>query len=146
MKEEKQPLTFKQSLIKATLGFVSILPMIIAVVGLIAIFKSFITPEMLSKLFGHGAAADISIATLAGAISSGNGALSYVIGKGLLDNGVSIYAVSAFILSWVTLGFVQLPAEASMLGVKFTAIRNILTLISTVLVSYLAVVITGWLS
>jgi uncharacterized membrane protein YraQ (UPF0718 family) len=128
------------------MGFVAMLPMVIAVVGLVAIFKSYITPEMLSTLFGHGRVADIAIGTLTGAVSSGNGALSYVVGEGLMDQGVSVYAVSAFILAWVTLGFVQLPAEASVFGVRFTVWRNVLTLMSTVAVSYLAVMTTGALS
>jgi hypothetical protein len=46
-----------------------------------------------------------------------------------------MYAVTAFILSWVTLGFVQLPLEAKVLGTRFTLYRNILALIGTVLVS-----------
>ena len=146
MKKQKQPLTFKQSFLKAVMGFLSMLPMIVAVVALVAVFKSYVTPEMLSTLFGHGRVADIAIGTLTGAVSSGNGALSYVIGEGLLDQGVSLYAVSAFVLAWVTLGFIQLPAEASVFGVRFTVWRNLLTLISTVAVSYLAVVTTGVLS
>jgi uncharacterized membrane protein YraQ (UPF0718 family) len=143
---QKQAPTFKKSFLKALMGFVAMLPMVIAVVGLVAIFKSYITPEMLSTLFGHGRVADIAIGTLTGAVSSGNGALSYVVGEGLMDQGVSVYAVSAFILAWVTLGFVQLPAEASVFGVRFTVWRNVLTLMSTVAVSYLAVMTTGALS
>jgi len=143
---QKQPPTFKQSFRKALMGFVTMLPMVIAVVGLVAIFKTYITPEMLSTLFGHGRVADIAIGTLTGAASSGQGAISYVIGEGLLAQGVSVYAVSAFILAWVTLGFIQLPAEASVFGVRFTVWRNVLTLISTVAVSYLAVATTGALS
>ncbi len=140
MKKPKQPPSLRQAFLKAVLGFVSMLPMVIAVTGLVALFKSYVTPEMLSRLFGHGRAADIAIGTLTGAVSSGNGALSYVIGEGLLDHGVSVYAVSAFVLAWVTLGFVQLPAEVSVFGLRFTVWRNLLTLLSTVAVSYLAVV------
>lgn len=146
MKTEQAQRTFRNSFFKALRGFVSILPMVIAVVGLVAIFRTYVSPEMLSALFGHGRAADIAIGTLAGAVSSGNGALSYVIGEGLLDHGVSVYAVSAFMLAWVTLGFVQLPAEASVFGLRFTVWRNLLTLVSTVAVSYLAVVTTGIIS
>ena len=142
----KQSPTIKRSFLKALLGFASMLPMIVAVVGLVSIFKAYITPEMLATLFGHGRIADIAIGTLTGAASSGQGAISYVIGEGLLDHGVSVYAVSAFILAWVTLGFIQLPAEASVLGVRFTVWRNLLTLVSTVAVSYLAVATTGALS
>ncbi len=146
MKTEQAQRTFENAFFKALLGFVSILPMVIAVVGLVAIFRTYVTPEMLSTLFGHGRVADIAVGTLVGAASSGQGAISYVIGEGLLDHGVSVYAVSAFILAWVTLGFVQLPAEASVFGLRFTVWRNLLTLVSTVAVSYLAVVTTGIVS
>ncbi len=146
MNKNKQTVTFKQSFKKAVMGFVSVLPMIVAVIGLVALFKSYITAQMLSTLFGHGKVADIAIGTLTGAISSGNAALSYVIAKGLLSNGVSLFAVSAFVLAWVTLGFVQLPAEVSVFGARFTTIRNILALIGTIIVSYLAVVTTGYIS
>ncbi len=146
MKNQNQPPSFKQSFRKALMSFASILPMIAAVIGLVALFKTYVTPEMLSHLFGHGRVSDIAVGTLVGAASSGQGAISYVIGEGLLAQGVSVYAVSAFILAWVTLGFIQLPAEASVFGVRFTVWRNVLTLISTMAVSYLAVMTTGALS
>lgn len=116
--------------------------MIIAVVGLIGLFQTYVTANMLSTLFGYSAFSDIIVGTFAGAVSSGNGAISYVIAEGLQSQGVSVYALSTFILAWVTLGFVQLPAEVSVFGLKFTSYRNILTLLSTIIVSYLAVITT----
>ena len=135
--------TIKKAFVGALKNFASTLPMIIAITGLIGLFQTYITPSMLSNLFGFSDISDILIGTLTGAISSGNGAVSYVVAEGLKTQGVSIYALSAFILAWVTLGFIQIPAEASIFGLKFTFIRNILALISTILISYLAVVTTG---
>ncbi len=130
----------KVALKKAFLSFISMMPMLIGVVGLVGLMQIYITPEMLSSFFGYGDILDIFAGTFAGAISMGQGMISYIVADGLMEQGVSIYALSAFILSWVTLGFIQIPAEASVFGGRFTLYRNILTLISTVLVAYLSVV------
>jgi len=135
--------TIKKAFVGALKNFISTLPMIIAITGLIGLFQTYITPSMLSNLFGFSDISDTLIGTFTGAISSGNGAVSYVVAEGLKAQGVSIYALSAFILAWVTLGFIQIPAESSIFGVRFTLIRNILALFSTILISYLAVVTAG---
>ncbi len=136
--QDKQP-TVKKAFLNATKGFVSIFPIILAVIGLIGLSQVYITSEMLSTLFGFSSFLDTIIGTLIGAISSGNGAISYVVAQGLQEQGVSLYALSSFILAWVTLGFVHLPAESSVFGVRFTVYRNILTLISTILIIYLTI-------
>ncbi len=135
--------TIKKAFINSTKSFISTLPMIIAVTGLVGLLQIYITPMMLSNLFGYSDISDTLVGTFIGAISSGNGAISYVIAQGLQEQGVSIYALGAFVLAWVTLGFVQLPAEASVFGVRFTIIRNILALISTMLISYFTVITIG---
>ena len=124
---------------KAIIGFISLSPMLLAVIGLVGLMQIYITPEMIKTLFGYSDFTDTLIATFVGGISVGQGIISYVIAEELLAQGVSLFALSAFVLSWVTLGFIQLPAEASVLGVHFTLIRNALALISTLLVSYLSI-------
>jgi len=133
----------KQSLKKAFLSLVSVLPMIIAVIALVGLFQTFVTPESFSYLFGKSDFLDTLAGTFVGAIAVGHGMISYVIGEGFLQQGVSQFGVAAFILAWVTLGFVQLPAEISIFGGRFTLYRNILTLISTILVTYFTVVTVG---
>ena len=144
MKQETP--TFKKAFSKALMGFISITPMLIAVMGLVGLMQIYVTPDILSTFFGHGSLADTLVGTLAGAISMGQGMISYVVAEGLMEQGVSYYALSAFILAWVTLGFVQLPAEASVFGLKFTFYRNVLTLISTVIIAYATVLTVGALS
>jgi uncharacterized membrane protein YraQ (UPF0718 family) len=142
-KQQQNEPTIKKVFINSLKNFISISPMIVAVIGLIGLFQTYVTETMLSQLFGYNDTLDVLIGTLVGAISSGNGAVSFVIAKGLGDQGVSLYALSAFILSWVTLSFVHLPAESSVFGVKFTTYRNVLTLLSTILVAYLTAVTVG---
>lgn len=139
MKQE-QPITAKKALKKAIMSLISMMPMLLGVIGLIGIIQTYITPDMLSTLFGYGVVADIGTGTLMGAISSGNPAVSYIIAEELLTQGVTLYAVTSFVLAWVTLGIMQLPAEASVFGLRFTLYKNILTLLSTILVAYFTVI------
>lgn len=142
-KKNYEPVTLQKAFQKALNNFLSMTPMLLGVIGLVAIMQTYITPQMLSHLFGYGTITDIFTGTFIGAISSGNPAVSYIISDQLLTQGVSLYALSAFILAWVTLGIVQLPAEASVFGFKFTFYKNILTLFGTMLVAYLTVVTLG---
>lgn len=135
----KEQITPKIAFKKALNNFLSMTPMLLGVIGFVAVLQTYVTPDMLSHLFGYGTTTDIFTGTFIGAISSGNPAISYIISDQLLNQGVTLYALAAFILSWVTLGIVQLPAEASVFGLKFTFYKNILTLFATMLVAYFTV-------
>ena len=76
-----------------------------------------------------------------GSISAGNPITSYIIGGELLKEGISLFAVTAFITAWVTVGIIQLPAEASILGKRFALARNILSFIFSIIVA-IATVLT----
>lgn len=127
--------TFILSLRRSGLMFLSVTPMLIAVIGLAALFQVYVTPEMLATTFSGNPLFDTFFGTLAAAAASGNPMVSYVLGGELLKQGISLYAVTAFILSWVTLGFVHLPAEAEVFGLRFTVCRNLLTLFGTMAVA-----------
>lgn len=135
----KEQITPKIAFKKALNNFSSMTPMLLGVIGFVAVLQTYVTPDMLSHLFGYGTTTDIFTGTFIGAISSGNPAISYIISDQLLNQGVTLYALAAFILAWVTLGIVQLPAEASVFGLKFTFYKNILTLFATMLVAYFTV-------
>ena len=120
---------------KSFKNFLSLSPMILGIIGLVGLFKAFITPEIFSNLFIKNAFYDTFIGLLAGSVAVGQAIISYILGGELLKEGVSMYGVSAFMLAWVTLGIVQLPLEASVLGIKFTVLRNILAVIFTFIIS-----------
>ena len=130
---------FIQAFYKSVKGFALNLPMLISVILLAGLFEVFITPEMLSSLFSGHAFYDTLIGTVSGGVSTGQPFVSYLIGGELLDNGMSYYAVTAFVLSWVTLGVVQLPYEYSLFGRRFTLIRNLLAFIFVFLISFATV-------
>ena len=131
--------SFKQAFYKSVKGFTLNLPMLIAVIFLTGLFEVFITPEYLSSLFTDHAFYDSLIGTISGGVSVGQPFVSYLIGGELLDNGLSYYAVTAFVLSWVTLGVVQLPYEYSLFGGRFTLARNLLAFFFALLISLVTV-------
>ena len=128
---------FRKVLRKSALSFLGMAPLLLGVIGLVGLFQILVTPEMLSSLFQGNPMADTMIGTLIGAASAGNPVVSYLLGGELLSQGISLYAVSAFILAWVTLGFIQLPAEVEVFGGRFTLHRNILAFVFTVIIAVL---------
>ncbi len=136
---------FLQELKKAFMGFLSLFPMILAVMLLVGLFEIFVTKQMLLSVFNANPIRDTFAGTFSGAIAVGQALISYIIGGELLREGVSMYGVTAFILAWVTLGIVQLPAESSVFGFKFTLYRNLLAFVSTIFIAVLTVkTLTLW--
>ena len=141
----QQP-TFKKALINAFKTLYTIAPMILAVIGLVGLFQTYVTPEMLQSLFSGSPLYDTCIGTFVGGVSVGQPFLSYIIGGELLKEGISLYAVTAFILSFVTLGLVQLPLEYSLFGLRFTLVRNLLSLLFALLIAWATVATVGVVS
>jgi len=112
-------------------------PLLLGIIGLVGLFQVLITPKMLASLFRGNPLVDTMIGTFVGAAAAGNPVVSYLLGGELLAQGISLYAVTAFILSWVTLGFIQLPAEVDVFGGRFVLYRNVLALIFTMIIAVL---------
>lgn len=136
---------FRKQLGRAGLAVLGMMPMIVAILGLLGLMEAFISNEMLTSLFTGNAVYDTLIGTLSGAVAVGNAMVSYILGGELLHQGISLYAVTAFVLAWVTLGVVQLPAEAEVFGLRFTVYRNLLAFVFTILVAIATVWTLQWL-
>jgi uncharacterized membrane protein YraQ (UPF0718 family) len=143
-KKKQKNVKAQKSLAKALLGaiksFNTSLPILIGVILLIGLFKVFISKEFITSLFDGQMVSDTLIGAAVGSIAAGNPITSYIIGGELLEEGVSLFAVTAFIIAWVTVGIVQYPAESGILGKRFAAARNILSFILAVLISILSVI------
>ena len=127
---------FKQALAGALKSLFAIAPMLLAVIGLVGLFQATVTPQMLRSLFSGVPLHDTLIGTFVGGVSVGQPFFSYIIGGELLKEGIPLYAVTAFILAWVTLGVVQLPLEWALFGSRFTIIRNLLSFIFALLIAW----------
>ncbi|MEA3374264.1 MAG: permease [Campylobacterota bacterium] len=131
--------TFVRSVMKSFRMFLTILPMLLAVILSVGLFDVLVSHEMLASVFQGNMFYDTLIGTLAGGVSVGQPVASYIIGGELLESGVSLYAIVALLVSWVTLGLVQLPLEQALFGRRFTIWRNLLGLIFAMLVAMASV-------
>jgi predicted Fe-Mo cluster-binding NifX family protein len=121
-------------------------PVLLGVMLLAGLLKVFISREVLTSLFAGRPFTDTLWGAVSGSIFGGNAVNSYVIGAALHDAGVSLFAVAALIITWVTVGLIQLPAEAAALGTRFAVLRNLVAFIVSLGVAMLTVLATGWLS
>lgn len=119
------------------------IPILVGVLLLIGLVNTLVPKEFFSRIFTGNRALDSLIGALFGSIAAGNPLTSYVIGGELLKNDVSLVAVLAFIVSWVTVGTVQLPAESLMLGRRFALLRNGISLVMAIVIAVLTVLISG---
>ena len=78
-----------------------------------------------------------------GSISAGNPITSYIFGGELLDQGINLLAVTAFLVAWVTVGLVQLPAESFLLGKRFAILRNAISFIFSIFVAIITAFLVG---
>lgn len=128
-----------KSIRQAAINFSKSIPIILGVILLLGLFKSFISQEQLAAVFSGNPWCDTLVGSFLGSVSAGQVINSYIIGGELLDKGVSLFAVTAFLLAWVTVGIIQIPAEIAFLGNKFAIIRNLSGIFLAMLVAILVV-------
>ena len=117
--------------------FISTLPIILGMVMLTGLLVEFLPTQLVATWFGRSDLADAAVGALAGSFAVGHPLTSYVLGGELLTQGISLVAVTAFLLSWVTVGSIQLPAEAVMLGKRFALYHNLICFLLAIIIALL---------
>lgn len=114
------------------------LPMIIGVLLLVNLANPLLR-DFYPRIFTGNYLLDPLIGALGGSVSFGIPLTSYIAGGELLDGGVSLLAVSAFILAWTTVGLAMLPIEIIYLGKKFAIWRNVINFFIAIIIAGLTV-------
>ena len=117
-----------------------IFPNILAIVLLSGLIMEFVPLSRLSEFLGGGFFTDGLVGAGIGSISIGNPLVSYVLGGELLDQGVSLMAVTALLVSWVTVGSIQLPAEIQTFGMRFALLRNGISFLFALIIAFLVLI------
>lgn len=77
------------------------------------------------------------IGAVVGSVVAGHPLTSYVLGGELQAAGLGLATVAAFLVSWVTVGVIQLPAEIASLGRRFALYRSAFCFLSSIAIAYL---------
>jgi uncharacterized membrane protein YraQ (UPF0718 family) len=132
-----------QAMTKSLRSLYSMLPMIIGTMLLVSLVPNIIPHYFYARLFQHNIWFDSLIGSIVGSISGGYPITSYILGGEFLKEGVSLVAVTAFMVSWVTVGMIQLPAEAMILGKRFAVLRNLTSFFLAIIVGIITVLIVN---
>ena len=124
----------KDAFLKTVNMFKTVLPMLCGILLLISLLQQFLQHHYQDWFTGNYFL-DPIIGAAAGAISFGIPITAYIAGGELLHGGVSLIAVTAFIMTWTTVGLIMIPLEASFLGKRFAVARNLLNFIFAILVA-----------
>ncbi len=133
----------KISITKAMRAIWGTFPVILGTVLLISLATAFIPRSAYASIFSGGSFLDAILGAGLGSILAGNPSTSYIIGGELLDFGISALAVTAFLVSWVTVGIIQFPAESILLGKSFALSRNISAFVFSLIVAFVVVSVVG---
>ena len=133
----------KQSVKKAAKILWRSAPILVGVVLLVSLANTLIPKSAYASVFSRIPFLDSFIGSALGSILAGNPVTSYILGGEMLQQGVSLVAVTAFIVAWVTVGVVQMPAESLLLGKRFAIFRNATSFVLSVIVAIITVFIIG---
>ena len=120
---------------------INLIEIILGTILLVSLISILIPKMFYSKIFTGNSFFDPFLGSLIGSISAGNPMISYIIGGELLEQGITLLAVTAFLVAWVTVGIVQLPAEMMILGKKFALLRNLSAFIFAIIVAIITILI-----
>ncbi len=133
----------RRAIVGAARGLWKSFPMIIGTVLLTSLISTLISKEFYTAVFSKNIFLDSVVGGLVGSISAGNPITSYIFGGEMLGQGVGLIAVTAFLVAWVTVGIIQLPAESAILGKKFALLRNFTAFVLAIVVAIVTVLILG---
>jgi len=119
----------RQAIRVAVRSFLGILPMMLAIIGLIGLLVGLVPPEVISRYMGQGAGWGATItAALIGAVLYIPSLVAFPLAGSLLRAGASVSTIAAFLTALVMVGTVTLPLEIAQVGKKIAVSRNLLSL------------------
>ncbi len=125
------------SLKETTKSFLTLFPVVLGMLLFTSLVMSAFPDLITPRLFRGGILLDTLLGATLGGLAEGHPSIGYILGSGFLDAGVGLEAVTALIVSWVTVGMVQLPVEILALGRRFALLRNLIAFCSALAIGIL---------
>lgn len=110
---------------KAVAAFLNVLPEFAAVLGLVGLMLTFVSPATISKLLGSDSGLfGLLLASLVGSITLIPGFVAFPLAATLLRQGAGVVQVAVFISTLMMVGFVTFPLEKRYFGQRAALWRN----------------------
>ena len=134
---------YKTAIIQSAKMLYRSIPTLIGIMLLIGLVSTLIPKSFYVSIFTSNELLNSFLGSVIGSIMAGNPLTSYVLAGEFISKGIGIIAATAFIVSWVTVGLVQLPAEMMILGKTFAIKRNILSFVFSIITALVTGIIMG---
>jgi uncharacterized membrane protein YraQ (UPF0718 family) len=123
---------------KAWKSFENILPQFLAIILIIGIMLSVLTPDQISRFLGSESGwLGVIIATVIGSITLIPAFVAFPLAAALLSNGAGYMQIAAFVSTLMMVGIITIPVEIKYFGKKATLLRNLFAFIFSLIVSAL---------
>ena len=124
----------KMALKKAWKSFENILPQFLAILIIIGLALSILSPETITMLMGtRSGVFGVLRAALIGSITLIPGFVAFPLAAALLKNGAGYMQIAAFVSTLMMVGVVTLPLEIKTFGKRATLIRNVAAFVFSLL-------------
>lgn len=130
---------FEKAWRKTAQTFLNTLPVVLGVLLLVGLVASLAASHLPADALQAEGFLGALLGACVGSIAAGHPITSYVLGGELMAGGAALVSVTALIVSWVTVGLVQLPVEAQALSRRFAVWRNGICFVSALVIAYLTV-------
>lgn len=122
-------------------AFTNVLVTLLSIFALVGLMNAFVPMSVIQSVLGDSAGPmSLLTGTALGSAAAGPPVAAYPVAASLLEVGAWAPAVAAFIVSWTLVGFLSLPFEAKMFGLRFAVWRNLLSFALAMLIG----LIVGW--
>ena len=122
---------------------INLIPIFIGIIFLIGLIDKLIPTTAYASIFTKNPFFDSIIGASLGSLLAGSPIISYILGGELIGQGISLVAVTSFMIAWVTVGVIQFPTESAVLGKKFAFARNLLSFIFSIISAIIIVFVVG---
>jgi uncharacterized membrane protein YraQ (UPF0718 family) len=122
----------------AAQSFGNVAPTFLAVFGLVGLLNVFVPPSVVTRFLGEqGGIVSLLMGDVLGSLAAGPPVAAYPVAASLLKSGAWAPGVATFIVSWTLVGFISIPFEAGIFGIRFAVARNLISFLFAMIIGLL---------
>ncbi len=126
----------KKTFFQTLRSFKEMIPMLLGILLIVAMLKQSWVFDILNKYLSNDFLSTI-LASFFWSISAWTTINSYIIADSFWKVDDYILVITAFLVSWITVWIIQIPAEIYFFGKKFALTRNLISFIFSIIISYI---------
>ena len=118
-------------------SFMTLVPSVLGMTGLVGLVLALIPPDALSSLFKQNGLVGFVLVSVVGAIVTIPAPVAFPLAGSLLKLGASLSSLAAFITTLTMVGILTAPMEMAYFGKRFTVIRQSLSFLLALVIGVL---------